>query len=231
MKKSSLVLGLILTQLLAPHSQASEWRGNSSGLVETNASPLGVAGAHDALCPAREAGLWSEPAVYKDVRVPDNEGNKFWVSDGNSRYLVPLFRRLAATSKQKSPAPAHLRGLEKLLQNLHPGARHALGCALFDAKPEEALRISIAYNVGERHRESVVHHVKFLDHQTLVDILNMMCILASNRDAVIGRTSSYGTLKKPFLDWQDPFVEGSVFISRAPMKSITMKKPCDEDTQ
>lgn len=105
----------------------------------------------------------------------------------------------------------------EIQQDLHPVARRALGSAPFDAKPEEALRRCITHSVGERHRESAAHLVKLLDRQTLMDIFNMMCVVARNRGG--------------YLQDTDPFAEASVFISRAPMKSIAMKKPRDEDAQ
>ena len=206
LKKSFLFLGLTLTQLLAPHSQASEWSMNRSGLRNTHAAPLGVAGAHDAMCPGPVAAQWDKPAAYKGGRLPDSRENRQCLALGNSQ---SLFLDLWTIPTKKH---------EKLLQDLHPAARPHLRAALFHAKPEEALRRTILSNVYQIHLADLAHnHIRPLRAQTLVDIINGMITVAHNRGGALSDT--------------DPFVVGSIFISRAPMKSIALKKPRDEDTQ
>ena len=272
MKKSSLVLGVILTHLLAPHSQATyssgptalkafdDWvttldpqtreyfelmhvkivpedKGTGVPSPETDVETLGSCTAH-----AMAVRTDQNERGYCD-KGPEIVRSSFRLNDGV--WYVSSYGQMEA-----SPAPAQAMTIEsiglscsahaitecitqsalpltpttpsypmdhEIQQDLHPVARRALGSALFDAKPEEALRRCITHSVGERHRESAAHLVKLLDRQTLVDILNMMCVVARNRGG--------------YLQDRDPFAEASVFISRAPMKSIAMKKPRDEDAQ
>lgn len=124
----------------------------------------------------------------------------------------------------------HRHRYDPRIQELHPDGRHAFKFKLISQKPKDALRTCVLTNTPQEHLPFVTPHIISLGRQTLADIFNMMCIVARNIHTDLEGPRHYSGATIPgFAD--DTRVLESIFISRAPMRYIAMRKPCDEDAQ
>ena len=124
----------------------------------------------------------------------------------------------------------HRQHHDRFIQELHPDGRHAFKFKLIAQKPKDALRACVLENILPASFPLATPHLTGLGRQTLVDIFNMMCIVARNIHTDLEGPRYYSGAKLPGLV-DDTRVLQSVFVSRAPMRYIAAETPRDEDTR